>query len=403
MDRFWLNTDLDTEARVNLLLNVMTLEECVRQLDQICLDEVENEDLKAGQGSIILASSATAGNDAQEATFAEKYDALQKVAVEQSRLGIPIIYGRDVIHGHHTVYPIPLGQGASWDEGLVERGCRAAAVESSAEGVHWTFSPMLDIARDPRWGRIAEGYGESPLLTGQLGTAAVRGYQGDDLTTPDAIVACAKHFVGYGAAEGGRDYNSTEITDATLNDVYLPPFEAAVKAGYQTFMSAFNEIGGISAAANKELLTNILRERWGCDGFVVTDWNAIAEIISHGIAEDGADATRQGVEAKADMDMVDRLYVRHLEELVQQGLVEEASVRRCVANILRVKFRLGLFENPYTGQREVATQPHLDDARQAVARCATLLENDGTLPIREAKSIAVVGPLAGATRELFGT
>lgn len=404
MERPWMNPALDVERRVELLLQAMTLEECAAQLLQVTIKKVDDAMLKAGLGSVILAGSATAGNDAQEASSGQVCDRLQKVAVEESRLGIPTIFGRDVIHGHHTVFPVPLGQGASWDEELVEGGCRAAACEARPDGIHWTFSPMLDIARDPRWGRIVEGYGESPLLTGNLGAAAVRGYQTDDLTGPTVIAACAKHFVGYGAAEGGRDYNSTEITDSTLADVYLPPFQAVVDAGCQTVMTGFNELNGRPLCGNDKLLTGVLREAWGFDGFVVTDWDAVSELMVHGVAADEKDAAAQALEAGSDMDMLGLCYADNLVALVQEGQLDEAVVRQAVARVLRVKFRLGLFEQPWAETVTPDRAAYQAQARQAVARCAVLLENDGTLPLApEGGTLAVLGPLVQAKRELFGT
>ncbi len=402
-ERPWMNPDLSVEERTEALLREMTREECISQLLQVRVDQVTSEQLQGALGSVILAASATAGNDAQEESSAEQVDALQRVAVEESRLGIPFISGRDVIHGHHTVFPVPLGQAASWDPDLVEQGCRVAAVEASADGIHWTFSPMVDICRDPRWGRIMEGYGESVHLMAELGAAAVRGYQTEDPSAPDAMAACAKHFAGYGAAEGGRDYNSTEITRSTLQDVYLPPFEALVKAGCLTFMSSFNEIDGISSAANPFLLDELLRKRWGFDGFVVTDWDAVRELLAHGIAADGAEAAAKCLNAGADMNMVDGLYAEHLPALLAEGIVSEASLREAVRRILRVKFRLGLFERPYTGKRVVDRAPHKQLARNVAARCCVMLKRGRSLPLPEEESLALLGPLATATQDLFGS
>jgi beta-glucosidase len=276
----------------------MTLTECIAQLQQTPLNQITDAALRSGLGSVILAGSATAGNvdgEAGNGFSGPEMNRLQPIAIEESRLGIPFITGRDIIHGHYTIFPIPLGQAAAWDADLVREGSRAAAVECSADGVHWTFSPMMDISRDPRWGRMAECYGESTLLNVDLSVAAVEGYQGADLAAVDSIAACAKHFVGYGAAEGGRDYNSTEITTTTLQDVYLPPFEAVTQAGCATFMTSFNEIGGVPSCANKPLVDDLLRGSWGFDGFVVTDWAAVWELVEHGVAEDTADAALQAL------------------------------------------------------------------------------------------------------------
>ncbi|NEN93926.1 MAG: glycosyl hydrolase, partial [Okeania sp. SIO3H1] len=258
----WMNASLSPEERADKLLLEMTLDECVMQLQQTMYEFAPEHLLRSGLGSLILASSATAGNEGANPFNSEELNRLQKIAVEESRLGIPFLTGRDVIHGHKTVFPIPLGQAAAWDPDLVRDGCRAAAVECSADGVHWTFSPMLDVSRDPRWGRMAECYGESALLNADLGVAAVQGYQGDDLSAPDSIAACAKHWVGYAAAEGGRDYNSTEISLPTLQDVYQPPFEAVIAAGCQTVMTSFNEVAGIPSVANQNLNQGVLRDQW---------------------------------------------------------------------------------------------------------------------------------------------
>ena len=363
-----------------------------------------------------MAGSATAGNDDGNGFTADILNDLQRIAVEESRLGIPFITGRDVIHGHLTVFPIPLGQAASWNPDTVRSGCRAAAVEASADGVHWTFSPMIDVSRDPRWGRMAESYGESPYLNAVLGVAAVEGYQGDDLSAPDSIAACAKHFVGYGAAEGGRDYNSTEISAATLYDVYLPPFEAVTHAQCQTFMTSFNEIGGIPSCANEPLIDGVLRKKWGFDGFVVTDWAAVWELIEHGVAADRHHASRQALGAGSDMDMCDSCYVDTLADLVASSAVDEQQIRQAARRIVTVKFRLGLFDRPYVAAGSVDRQPFRTAARASVAECAILLENNGILPLpsqpplkqgnpgRElVGTIGVLGPMAHATKELFGT
>lgn len=393
---------MDIEQRIATLLDAMTLHECAAQLDQMTVSQATDDDLKAGLGSIILASSTTAGNDVQSQSRADICNARQRVAIEQSRLGIPVIFGRDVIHGHHTVFPIPLGQAASWDPLLVQALARASAIEATADGVRWTFSPMLDICRDPRWGRSMEGYGESAHLTACLGVAAVQGYQGDNLSEPTSMAACAKHFAGYGASEGGRDYNTTEITGPTFRDVHLRPFEAAIKAGCATVMSSFNELGGLPSTANRTLLTSILRDLWGFDGFVVTDWGAVRELIAHGVAGDDAAAASLALPAGADMDMVDGVYRKHLAPSVAEGRIPESLVRQAVARVLRVKFRLGLFEQPYTAPRTIDRAPHKTLSQQAAAQCAVLLSNNGILPLRPVKRLAVVGPMAHATADLFG-
>ncbi|MHC4418778.1 MAG: glycoside hydrolase family 3 protein, partial [Planctomycetota bacterium] len=269
---------------------------------------------------------------------------LQKIAVEGSRLGIPLMFGFDVIHGYRTIFPIPLGLAATWEPALVEKAAAIGASEASSAGVDWTFAPMVDIARDGRWGRIAEGFGEDPYLASVFSAAAVRGFQGTDPSSPSRLMACLKHYVGYGAAEGGRDYNTCELSERTLREVYLPPFKAGVDAGAGTVMSAFNDISGIPASANRQTLTDILRGEWKFDGFVVSDWNSINELINHGFAEDQSEAAGRAVTAGVDMDMVSQAYLKRLPELVRQGKVSEEFINEAVRRILKVKLRAGLFE-----------------------------------------------------------
>ncbi|MBO7487960.1 MAG: glycoside hydrolase family 3 C-terminal domain-containing protein, partial [Bacteroidales bacterium] len=326
----------------------------------------------------------------------------------ESRLGIPLIVGRDVIHGFHTIFPIPLALAATFDPALVEEGARIAAVEATAQGVRWTFSPMLDIARDPRWGRIAEGSGEDVLLDATMGQAMVRGYQGQ-LDDPTSMAACVKHFVGYGAAEGGRDYNSTFLSERQLRNIYLPPFEAAVKAGAMTLMTSFNDNDGVPSTANKFVVKDILRDEWNFDGFVVTDWDSMGEMIAHGFAADNRQIAEQAIAAGVDMDMMTFAYISQLEGLVRSGAVKESAIDKAVGNILRVKILLGLFENPYVDEKAApAVQyapAHLDAARRSAEESAVLLKNDGALPIDASKvrSILVTGPMADAPHDQLGT
>jgi beta-glucosidase len=284
------------EERVNQILAQMTLEEKVGQTNQVRrLTADDLPAIRAGQiGSSIFASSAWAGKELPASARAELSNAYQRAALGESRLGIPLLLARDVIHGHRTVFPIPLGQAAAWDPALTEQAAATAAREATTEGIKWVFTPMLDIARDPRWGRIAEGFGEDPYLASQNASAAVRGYQGDDIARPDKVAACAKHYAGYGLAEGGRDYDRVEVSLRTMRDVYLPPFHAAVKAGVATIMSGFHDFNGIPVAASHLLLKQILREEWGFEGLVVSDWNAVAELMNHGIAGDPAEAAAHG-------------------------------------------------------------------------------------------------------------
>ena len=329
----------------------------------------------------------------------------QRIAVEKSRLHIPLLFGLDVIHGFRTEFPIPLGMASTWDPALVEKASHVAALEASAIGIRWTFSPMVDIARDARWGRIAEGAGEDPYLGSAMAAAYVRGYQGSRLDAPDSMAACAKHFVGYGAAEGGRDYNTTEISEHTLREFYLPPFHAAVDAGAATVMSAFNSLNGIPASANPFTLTEILRKEWRFKGFVVSDWSSIGELVAHGVALDDATAARKAFLAGVDMDMASSLYHDHLAQLVRSGAVPVANIDESVRRVLGVKLALGLFEHPYVDEgraQQVFFLPESLQLAQTVAeRSFVLLKNAPTngskplLPISEdVKTVAVIGPLA---------
>src|SRR5437867_5628943 len=391
------------DARVESLLRKMTLEERIGQLVQYSAGQqtgpgtgrTDYEDMIAkGQiGALFNISTAKETN------------AYQHIAVEKSRLHIPLVFGLDVIHGFRTEFPIPLGLASTWDPALVENAARIAAQEASATGIRWTFSPMVDIARDARWGRITEGAGEDPFLGSEMAAAYVRGYQGQRLDAPDSIAACAKHYVGYGAAEGGRDYNSTEISEHTLRQFYLPPFHAAVNAGAATIMSAFNAINGVPASANPFTLKQILRKEWGFQGLVDSDYTAVAELVAHGVASDGSTAARKAFLAGVDMDMVSSLYHENLAQLVRSGEVPETAVDEAVRRVLRVKFALGLIEHPYADETREAgamLQPEsLSLARTAAERSLVLLKNasfSGGAPVlplsNEARTIALIGPLA---------
>jgi beta-glucosidase len=329
----------------------------------------------------------------------------QHIAVEKSRLHIPLLFGLDVIHGFRTEFPIPLGMASTWDPALVEKASRVAASEASAIGIRWTFSPMVDIARDARWGRIAEGAGEDPYLGSAMAAAYVRGYQGARLDAPDTLAACAKHYVGYGAAEAGREYNTTEISEHTLREFYLPPFRAAVNAGAASLMSAFNSLNGVPASANPFTLTQVLRQEWGFRGMVVSDWSSIGELVTHGIAADDQTAARKAFMAGVDMDMVSSLYHDRLPQLVQSGAVPEAKIDESVRRILRVKLALGLFEHPYVdeahAQHAFFLPESLQLAQTVAERSLVLLKNvpaaggQPLLPIStDVKSVALIGPLA---------
>lgn len=389
----------DIEQKVEALLSKMTLEEKIGQMNQISsYGDIEDMSglIKKGEIGSIL-------NEVDPV----RVNALQRVAVEESRLGIPLLMARDVIHGFKTIFPIPLGQAASFDPQVAEDGARIAAIEASSVGVRWTFAPMIDIARDPRWGRIAEGCGEDTYLTSVMGAAMVKGFQGDSLNNSTSIAACPKHFVGYGAAEGGRDYNSTFISERRLRNVYLPPFEAAVKAGAATFMTSFNDNDGIPSTGNSFILKEVLRKEWGFDGIVVSDWASAAEMITHGFAATSAEAAMKAVNAGVDMEMVSYMFVKELPGLIKEGRVKDATIDEAVRTILRIKYRLGLFDNPYVDEKvDVMYAPsHLEAAQQAALKSAILLKNNKeTLPINSSvKTVAVVGPMADAPYEQLGT
>lgn len=396
--------DANTERRINALLAKMTLAEKLGQLQQ--LDGEANG--SARPEHVDLVKKGLLGSTLN-VRGAARSNALQKVAVEESRLKIPMIFGFDVIHGYRTIFPIPLGESASWDPETVERGAAVAAAEARAAGVHWTFAPMVDIARDARWGRIAEGSGEDPFLGATMAQARVRGFQGTDYSAPDKVVACAKHWVAYGAAEGGRDYNTTDMSEHTLRTIYFPPFKAAVDAGVGTFMSAFNNLNGVPTSANRFTLTQVLRNEWKFDGIVVSDYTSVLELVNHGIAADGKDAARQALNAGVDMEMVSRLYNQNGADLLKEKKILQPAIDEAVRRVLRIKFRLGLFEHPYADEaRERATimsAANVAAARAAAARSLVLLKNDNSLlPLRkDTKSIAVIGPLGDSKADMIGS
>jgi len=400
------------EARVSELLRKMTLEEKIGQLVQYSAGQptgpgtgrTDYEDMIAKGQIGALFNIVTA----------KRTNAYQRIAVEESRLHIPLLFGLDVIHGFRTVFPIPLGLASTWDPTLVEHTARVAGREASAAGIRWTFSPMVDIARDARWGRMAEGAGEDPYLGAAMARAYVRGYQGARLDDPESIAACAKHFVAYGAAEGGRDYNTVELSERTLRQVYLPPFQAAVNAGVASLMSAFNSLNGLPASANPFTLKKILKEEWGFQGLVDSDWTAVAELVNHGVARDGAIAARKAFLAGVDMDMASSLYHDHLAKLARSGEIPQAAVDDAVRRVLRVKFALGLFEHPYADEKRENTAMLSPDsialAREAAERSFVLLKNSAgaagvpLLPLSpDTKTIALIGPLADDAGDMLGS
>ncbi len=395
-----INSNDPVDKKVVELLSKMTLEEKIGQMEQLSGEgfsgNMVNQIKSGGVGSIL--------NEVDPETV----NKLQKVAVEETRLGIPIIFARDVIHGFKTIFPVPLGQAASWNPQIVENGGRVAALEATSVGVRWTFAPMLDISRDERWGRIVESLGEDPYLTSALGAAMIKGFQGDNLNDASSMIACAKHFVGYGASESGRDYNVTTISGEQLRNIYLPPFKAAVDAGAATFMTSFNEINGIPSSGNPFLTKQILRQEWSFDGVVVSDWNSLGEMISHGYCADGVEAAGKGVNAGVDMDMMGYVYRPNLAQLMKEGKVKQATIDQAVRYILKLKFRMGLFDNPYVDTNKPGafyTEDNLEKAKQAVVESAVLLKNEkDILPLKEnIKSIAIIGPMADAPHDQMGT
>ena len=384
------------ERQIDNLLSQMTLEEKIAQMVQINGGQISDslaQQVRNGAGSMLNSVGAEANH-------------YQRIAVEESRLGIPMIFARDVIHGFRTIFPIPLGQAATFNPAIVEEGARIAAEEAMQAGLRWTFSPMVDVARDPRWGRVAEGYGEDTYLASVMGAAAVRGYQGNDSIV--RMAACVKHFAGYSASEGGRDYNSTWIPEIQLRETYLPPFKAAVDAGSMSVMCAFNDLNGVPASGNKHLNVDILRNEWLFDGVLISDWASLQNMNNQGNSATLKDATLLSINAQMDMDMESQGYPRHLKELVLEGKVSEEAIDNCVRNILRMKFRLGLFDNPYcyTENPEYFTPEALAMAQQAAEESAVLLKNNGILPISNNQypiSILVCGPLANAPHEQNGT
>ena len=392
------------EAKIEILLYKMTIEEKVGQMNQYSNfwevtgpapkggnQEKQYEQLKKGLvGSMLNITGAQATREAQ------------KLVMEHSRLKIPLIFGYDVIHGYKTMFPIPLGEAASWDLDAIEQSARIAATEAAAAGLHWTFAPMVDISRDARWGRIMEGAGEDPYLGSLIAVARIKGFQGSNLAADNTIAACAKHYAAYGFAEAGRDYNTVDISEHTLHNIVMPPFKAAAEAGVATFMNAFNEIGGIPATGSTHLQREILKKQWGFDGFIVSDWNSIGEFVDHGFAADNKEAARIAALAGSDMDMEARAYIEHLPELVRKEIVPEALIDDAVRRILRVKFRLGLFDDPYRycdeeKENRLLLSPAFQDAARDVARKSiVLLKNEGNLlPLsKDIRRIAVIGPLA---------
>ena len=396
--------DVDIESRIDAILQNMTLDE---KIGQTAMRGTSSRDEGSLSNELIEAVRSGRIGTMLNVTDRDIMDELQRIAVEESAHGIPIIFSRDVIHGYKTIFPIPLGLAATWNPDIVEEGARISAEEATTQGIRWTFAPAIDITRDPRWGRIAESPGEDPYLGSVLARAYVRGFQGDDLTDTRRMAATAKHFAAYGAAEGGRDYNTASLSENVLRDIYLPPFEAAIEEGVATFMTSFNDVNGVPATGSRYLLQNVLRGEWGFDGLVVSDWESVTEMIAHGFAADDKDAARLAANAGVDVEMTSRTYEDYLHELIDEGAFSEAQLDELVRNILRVKLRLGLFENPYIDRSRddvILSDAHLAASREAAVQSFVLLENHNErLPLSKDVSVAVIGPLADAPHEQLGT
>ncbi|MDB5095927.1 MAG: beta-glucosidase [Cyanobacteria bacterium RYN_339] len=396
------------DTQVDRLLARMTLAEKVGQMTQLS----EGGVVTGPGGTKGLEANIKAGNvgSVLNAVGAERIRKLQEIAVKQSRLKIPMLFGLDVIHGYKTIFPIPLAAACSWDMAAIERSCRVAATEAASDGCNWTFAPMVDIARDPRWGRIAEGAGEDVYLGQQVAQAQVRGFQGPDLKAPTSVVACVKHFAAYGAAQGGRDYNTVDLSRRTMLETYLPPYRAAFAAGARTAMSSFNEYDGVPATGNKWLLDDVLKQKWGFRGFVVSDWESVSEMIPHGAVADRKEAALLAANAGLQMEMQSGCYLQNLAGLVKAGKVSQAQVDDAVRRILRVKYEIGLFADPYRAcdlarrGRTIMNKANLDAARDVSRRSIVLLKNDkDVLPLAAGKTVALVGPLADDRENMLGT
>ncbi len=404
-----LSIDPKIEQRIDSVLQLMTLDEKIGQMNQLtgsgevtgplAINSAYQDAIRKGQvGSMLNVNGAK-----------QTYQA-QKIAVEDTRLGIPLIFGYDVIHGYKTIFPVPLGEAACWDLEAIEKSARIAAIEATAAGQHWTFAPMVDIARDPRWGRVMEGAGEDPFYGSLVAKARVKGFQGNNLAENNTLVACAKHYVAYGAAQGGRDYNTVDISDRTLHEIYLPPFKAALDAGVGTFMSSFNELNGIPVTGYSEMINGILKKDWEFNGMVVSDWGSIREMLPHGFVANEYEAGMVALNAGIDMDMEGHIYINQIKTLLSDGKITENQINDAVRRILRIKFTLGLFDNPYkycdtVREKELILNPrHLEIAREITRKSLVLLKNNNVLPLnKNIRSLAVIGPLADNQDELLGT
>lgn len=400
-----------TEAKIDSIIGLMTIDEKLGQLNQIggTWYDTKTERLNEEQTALLKAGSIGSFLGINGAAETGR---IQRIAMEQTRMKIPVLFGADIIHGFRTITPIPLAEASSWNPVLVEKSARIAAIEGAAAGVHWNYAPMVDIARDPRWGRIAEGSGEDPFLGSVMAAARVKGFQGKNLLEYGSLLACAKHFAAYGGAEAGRDYNTVDMSERTLREIFLPPYKAAIDAGAWTLMSAFNEIGGVPSSGNRWLMTDLLRKEWGFKGLVVSDYTAIMELLHHRVAKDSTEAGIVGLSSGVDIDMVSRIYIYKLAEAVRSGKFSEEIVNEAVRRVLRVKFAYGLFDDPYRNAKPekekelLLHKEHRAVAREMAQQSIVLLKNDGNfLPLdKSAKKIALIGPLAGNDhrRDLVG-
>lgn len=399
------------DDQITELLQKMSLKEKIGQLNMTVAPKTEEalekvrERLRKGEiGSMILANSATAGNDPQERVNTAMCNRVQKIAVEEGPQGIPLIYGRDVIHGHRTVYPVPLAMAAAFNDDLVKEAYRNTAVESSAVGIHWTFAPMIDLCRDPRYGRIIEGPGEDPMVGRHMARAIIEGFRDGDVAKETSLVTCAKHFIGYGASEGGRDYYRTEISPYSLYNYYLPAFREAIKAGTDTVMSSFNDINGEGVSGSHYYMTELLRDYLGFEGCVVADWAAVAYLRWLGMTETDIECSELALNAGVDIDMCVEFYTKHLEKLVEEGKVSMDTIDTAVRRVLELKFKKNLFENPYCKMPIVDRTEHLECARKLASECMVLLKNENqVLPLKKDKKIALLGPLVHEKRALLGS
>ena len=399
------NLDPVIEKRIDKIMQSMTLEEKIGQMSLRDWGDFRQKDMDYVAGEIKAGRIGGFLNIPRNSDDPKAFNRIQKIAVNESKNGIPLIFGHDVIHGYKTIFPIPLGQAASWNPATVELGARISAKEATSAGIRWTFAPMVDIGRDPRWGRVAETLGEDVYLTSRLGAAMVKGFMGDDLSSPDSLAACAKHFAGYGAAEGGRDYNTVDMSMGQLYDHHLPPFKAAIDAGAVSIMTSYSELNGVPGTADHHLMTDILRDDWGFTGFVVSDWNSVMEMVEHGFVADDKDAAKRSTNAGLDFEMHSTALGDNLHNLIDEGEVSLARIDSAVRRLLRVKLAMGLFENPYASDNEeFLKEEYLQAAKNAAMESFVLLKNkQNILPLNKKQKVAVIGPLAEVPYQQLGT